>query len=312
MGPVVTVGEHLAAVGAVRAQFAAVPTDAPVRLAKRTTNLFRPRSAAAGPGLDVSALDGIIAVDHARREATVQGMATYERVVDATLAHGLMPLVVPQLRTITVGGAVTGLGIEASSFRNGLPHESVRSLDILTGTGDVVTATAAGPHAELFRMFPNSYGSLGYAVALTIELEPVEPFVRLRHVQFDTLSAMTEAIGSIVAERSWLGRPVDFLDGVVFGRSAAYLTLGSWEQTLDAAETTSDYGGQAVYYRSIRERTEDVLTTRDFLWRWDTDWFWCSRAFGVQHPMLRRLWPRRFKRSDVYQRLVGLEHRYQP
>ena len=39
-----------------------------------------------------------------------------------------------------------------------------------------------------------------------------------------------------------------------------------------------------IYYRSIQQRTSDVLTIHDYLWRWDTDWFWCSRAFGVQNP----------------------------
>jgi FAD/FMN-containing dehydrogenase len=48
----------------------------------------------------------------------------------------------------------------------------------------------------------------------------------------------------------------------------------------------------------------------DYLWRWDTDWFWCSGAFGVQNPAIRRLWPRRWKRSDVYHRLVGLDTRF--
>ena len=47
----------------------------------------------------------------------------------------------------------------------------------------------------------------------------------------------------------------------------------------------------------------------DYLWRWDTDWFWCSRVFGVQHPVVRRLWPRRYRRSDVYRRLVALDRR---
>ena len=87
-----------------------------------------------------------------------------------------MPLVVPQLKTITLGGAVTGLGIESSSFRNGLPHESVLELDVLTGAGELVTASRT-ENADLFRAFPNSYGSLGYAVRLRIELEPVTPFV---------------------------------------------------------------------------------------------------------------------------------------
>ncbi len=60
----------------------------------------------------------------------------------------------------------------------------------------------------------------------------------------------------------------------------------------------------------MRERDTDALTRYDYLWRWDTDWFWCSRAFGVQHPVIRRLWPARYRRSDVYHRLVGLENRY--
>ena len=48
-------------------------------------------------------------------------MCTYGDLVDATLPHGLAPLVVPQLKTITLGGAVTGLGIESTSFRDGCP-----------------------------------------------------------------------------------------------------------------------------------------------------------------------------------------------
>ena len=306
----VTPARHEAAVRAVTDSFAALDLRVPVRLAKRTTNLFRPRAAAAGPGLDVSGLTGVLDVDPAAGTATVQGMATYETVVEATLEQGVMPLVVPQLRTITVGGAVSGLGIEASSFRNGLPHESVRSMDILTGTGEIITATPTGPHADLYRTFPNSYGSLGYAVSVTLDVEPVAPYVRLRHIAFADLGKIADAIAHVVTAREWDGEPVDFLDGVVFGRYTAYLTLGRWEDSLDAAEVPSDYAGQRIYYHSIRERRTDLLTIADYLWRWDTDWFWCSRAFGVQRPLVRRLWPRRLKRSDVYQRLVGIENRY--
>ena len=89
--------------------------------------------------LDVSAFDRVIHVDPAARTAVVGGMTTYEHLCDATLPHNLMPLVVPQLKTITLGGAVTGLGIESTSLRNGLPHESVTEMQILTGDGRVVT-----------------------------------------------------------------------------------------------------------------------------------------------------------------------------
>jgi FAD/FMN-containing dehydrogenase len=300
-------GRHQAAAERLLNQYAAIPPGEPVRLAKRTSNLFRNRPDSERPGLDVSGLDQVLSVDPVARTADVQAMTTYERLVDATLTHGLMPLVVPQLKTITIGGAVTGLGIESSSYRNGLPHESVRELEILTGAGEVVVATPDNEHAELFRTFPNSYGTLGYSLRMTIELEPVQPYVKLRHVRFADLDALQAAIAQIVGTDEYDGEPVDFLDGTMFSPQEAYLTLGSWAET---APYTSDYTGQQIYYRSIQNRSVDFLTVRDYLWRWDTDWFWCSRAFGAQNPRLRRVWPKRWLRSDVYWKMVALEDKH--
>ena len=156
---------HAAGVERLLASYRAIPPAATVRLAKPTSNLFRARAKSNAKGLDTSGLTGVIAVDPDARTADVAGMCTYEDLVAATLPYGLSPLVVPQLKTITLGGAVTGLGIESSSFRNGLPHESVLEMDILTGTGEVLTASP-DHHSELFRAFPNSYGTLGYSVRL--------------------------------------------------------------------------------------------------------------------------------------------------
>ncbi len=286
--------------------YRAIPPDATVRLAKPTSNLFRTRTRRDSPGRDTSGLTGVIGVDRINRTADVQGMCSYEALVAATLPHGLSPLVVPQLKTITVGGAVTGLGIESASFRNGLPHESVLEMDILTGSGEIVTASR-DEHQKLFRAFPNSYGTLGYSTRLRIELEPVQPFVELRYLRFDRLPDLVETMERIVSSGSYRGRPVDYLDGVVFGAGESYLCLGM--QTSDPGPV-SDYTGRAIYYRSIRQRGEDRLTIHDYLWRWDTDWFWCSRAFGAQHPVVRRLWPRRYRRSSVYWELIGYDQRF--
>ena len=288
-------------------QYSALPPDAPVRLGKSTSNLFRTRERSSAPRLDVRTLDGVIEVDPVAQTADVQGMTTYEHLVDATLPHGLVPLVVPQLKTITLGGAVTGLGIESSSFRNGLPHESVLELEVLTGDGRIVLATAENEHRDLFHGFPNSYGTLGYALRLEIELEPVKPFVRLRHVPFAERAAYFAAMAEICAQRSYEGEGVDFIDGTVFGPDELYLTLGTFA---DTAPATSDYTGMDIYYRSMQHRREDHLTVHDYLWRWDTDWFWCSRAFGVQDPRVRRLVPKRWLRSSSYWKLVELERRY--
>src|SRR6201996_8171533 len=215
-----TADTHEVAVARLRDSYAALPPGAPVRLAKSTSNLFRFRDqgAAPVPALDVSAFDHVLRVDPDRRTARVGGMTTYEDLCDATLPYQLMPLVVPQLKTITLGGAVTGLGIESTSLRNGMPHESVTEMEILTGDGRVVRAAPGNEHAELFRSFPNSLGTLGYALSLTIELEPVQPYVYLRHFPFDSAEACLEAVAEIATEGSYGGYRADFLDGVAFSR----------------------------------------------------------------------------------------------
>ena len=132
-----------------------------VALAKDTSNLFRDRASDARRRLDVRAFCDILSVDPAERVVEVEGMATYADLVEATLAHGVMPAVVPQLKSITIGGAAAGIGIEASSFRYGLAHETLREIEVLTGTGEVFRCTPDNDHRDLFFGFPNSYGTLG-------------------------------------------------------------------------------------------------------------------------------------------------------
>ena len=294
------------------ASYRAIPPNATVRLAKPTSNLFRARAKTSSKGLDVSGLGGVIAVDPEKRTADVAGMCTYEDLVAATLPYGLSPLVVPQLKTITLGGAVTGLGIESTSFRNGLPHESVLEMDILTGTGEVLTASP-DEHSDLFRAFPNSYGTLGYSVRIKIELESVKPFVAIRHLRFHSLKDLFATMDRIIETGGHDGTPVDYLDGVVFSADEGYLTLGFQTST---PGPVSDYTGQQIYYRSIQHpgsdgaEKHDRLTIHDYLWRWDTDWFWCSRAFGAQDPRIRRFWPRRYRRSSFYWKLIGYDQRF--
>jgi len=114
-------------------------------------------------------------------------MVTYEALTAACLRQGVMPAVVPQLKTITLGGAVAGVGIESSSHRHGLVHDTVLELDVLLGDGRVVSCTPDNEHADLFFGFPNSYGTLGYALRVKAKAVPVRPYVHLLHLDyFDT------------------------------------------------------------------------------------------------------------------------------
>jgi FAD/FMN-containing dehydrogenase len=275
-----------------------------VGLSKRTSNLFRTRKDAGAKKLDVRRLHRVIEIDLERRIAEVEGMTTFEDFADATLLKGLRPPVVPELKTITIGGAVSGLGIEASSFRHGLVHEMVEEMEILCGDGTIRICRPDNENADLFHAIPNSYGSLGYILRLCVKLLPASPFVKIFHQRFSDRMQFLSAMEAVCAQSP---HAPDFVEGVAFTPNDFVLTTA--RLTHDRGPV-SDYKGMQIYYQSLRSRSDDRMTMRDFLWRWDPDWFWCSRSFGMQNPLLRRLLGRWMLRSSSYWKIQSLYRKW--
>jgi FAD/FMN-containing dehydrogenase len=265
-----------------------------VALAKDTSNLFRDRATQARRRLDVRGFNQVLRIADGFVEA--EGMTSYEELTRACLARGVMPAVVPQLKTITLGGAVAGVGIESSSHRHGLVHDTMLELDVLLGDGRVVNCSAGNAHADLFFGFPNSYGTLGYALRVKAKTIAVRPYVRLEHLAFSSAHEYFAALQKHLERRE-----ADFVDGTIFSPERLFITLGRFA---DAAPYTSDYTYEKIYYRSIAERREDYLTVSDYVWRWDTDWFWCSKNVFAQNPLIRRIYGRERLGSKTYTRIM--------
>jgi FAD/FMN-containing dehydrogenase len=258
-----------------------------VRLGKQTSNLFRKREATQQRYLSVRDFNNVLSVNEGEAWADVEGMTTYEDFLNETLKHGFMPAVVPQLKTITIGGAVAGVGIEATSFRYGLVHETVLEMELLLASGETVICSKE-KNSDLFYGFPNSYGTFGYALRLKVKLIPVTPFVKIHHTRYSDPISYFEALKKICAvpsDPSNDDRP-DFVDGAMFGPEELYITTGTF---VDTAPAVSDYTYMDIYYKSIQKKSDDYLSVYDYIWRWDTDWFWCSKAFGAQNPFIRKL-----------------------
>ena len=270
-------------------------------LDKPLSNLFRDRAVKAR-GLPAGDLVHVLDIDVDNGWVDVEGMIPYDALVEATLAHGVMPRVVPQLKSITVGGAVAGIGIEATSFRHGLVHEAVLEMDVALHDGRIVTCTPNNDHADLFAGMPNSYGTLGYATRLRIETMPVKSYVEIRHRRFEDPGSFFAAL-----DAGYDDADIDFLDGVAFDANDLVLTSGRF---VDDAPQVSDYTFEDIYYQSLRTRETDYLTTADYIWRWDTDWFWCSKNLGAQQPMIRRLLGRERLGSRFYQQVMRWNSRW--
>jgi FAD/FMN-containing dehydrogenase len=169
-------------------------------------------------------------------------------------------------------------------------------LDVLLGDGRIVTCSATNEHSDLFFGFPNSYGTLGYALRVKAKTVRVKPYVRLEHLPFSDPKTYFSAL-----EKHLRSGDADFIDGTVFSPSQMYITLGRFA---DQAPYTSDYTYERIYYRSIADKREDYLSVRDYVWRWDTDWFWCSKNVFAQQPLIRRLYGRERLGSRTYTKIM--------
>jgi FAD/FMN-containing dehydrogenase len=260
----VTTTLHKAKVDRIARQLRERTDDAPVSLRKRAVSHQVPKAGdlrRRDDKIDVSDLTEIIAIDPVARTCTAESGVTFVDLVDATLRHGLVPIVVPELKTITIGGAVAGCSIESMSFLHGGFHDTCLEYEIVTGDGKVMTLTPDGPHAQIFQMVHGTFGTLGILTKLVFKLVPAKPYVHLTYETYPSFAAFRAAVERHTAERD-----LDFMDAILHSPTKMVLCAGRF---VDRAPYTSRYDWVTMYWQTTGKRREDYFTTPDYFFRYD-------------------------------------------
>jgi len=246
--------------------------------------------------IDMRDLDEILLVDPNARLCVAEPGVTFVDLVRTTLRYGLVPVVVPELETITIGGAVTGASLESMSFRYGGFHDACLEYEVVTTTGEVLLCTPENENALVFQMVHGSFGTLGVLTRLTFRLVPAKPFVHVEYLTYRTLDDYESAIREHATRED-----VDFIDGIMHARDRFVLSVGRF---VDRAPYTHRYDWVTVYYRTTATRKEDYLTSTDYFFRYDR---------GVTNPtprsFLGRLLFGKLLSSNNLLRLADVGHR---
>ena len=127
-----------------------------------------------GVMIDLSAMRGVH-VDPRMRRAHVQGGATWGDYNRETQLHGLASTG-GVVSTTGVGGLTLGGGLGWLMGKYGMAVDSLRAVELVTATGDIVR-TSAKEHPDLFWALRGGGGNFGVATWLEFELYPVGPTV---------------------------------------------------------------------------------------------------------------------------------------
>lgn len=230
--------------------------------------------------INISDLSHIVDIDENEQTCTCEPGVSFERLVRATLPRGLVPVVVPELRGITVGGAVAGCSVESMSYRYGGFHDNCFEYEMIDGRGEVIRCSPT-TEPELFHMLHGSYGTLGILSLVRFRLLPARPFVKLTYRTLERFSDFQAEM-----HRLCLSHEYELIDGIIHSPREHVLCLG---QFVEQAPYLSDYKTQDIYYKSTRTRTEDFLETEDYFFRYDTECHWLSRQVPpLEWPIVRR------------------------
>ncbi|MBF0313181.1 MAG: FAD-binding oxidoreductase [Oligoflexia bacterium] len=231
--------------------------------------------------LDLRSLNQILEIDTGANTCTAESGVAFDQLVHETLKHQRIPMVVPELKTVTVGGAVSGCSLESMSYLYGGFHDTCLEYEILTGDGRVITATPE-KNSDVFQMIHGSYGTLGIITKVKFKLLPVAGhFVKMSYHTFTNVSNFFSFM-----RKRWEAKDHHFIDGIIHSPSQCVVCLGDI-----VAETPfiSSYQGVNIYYKSTATRSIDYLTLKEYFFRYDTECHWLTRTFPPLENKLVRL-----------------------
>ena len=256
---------HEEKVARLASQIARHRNGAPLVLHKRSVSHEVPKSrwdkAATSATIDLSDLDDVLSIDPVERTCVAEPGVTFCDLVERTLRYDLVPLVVPELKTITIGGAVSGCSLESTSFRFGGFHDTCLEYEVLTAKGERLVCTPDNENKLVFQMVHGTFGTLAIITWLKFRLLPAKPYVKIVYETHRDLEAYKAAIW-----RHFERRDVDFMDGIIHSPDKLVLSVGEF---VDAAPYTHRYDWVRVYYRSTARRRDDYLRTPDYFFRYD-------------------------------------------
>lgn len=211
--------------------------------------------------IDLTELNEILLIDPNKQICIAEPGVAFVDLVNETMKYNLVPIIVPELKTITIGGAVAGCSIESMSFKYGGFHDTCLEYEIITAKGEVLTCTPDNDNSLIFQMIHGTFGTLGIISQLTFRLIPAKPFVKVVYETYDNLEAYKSAI--------WMhyeNKDIDFMDGIIHSPTEYVLSLANF---VEKAPYTHSYEWMRVYYKSTKKRKEDYLKTPDYFFRYD-------------------------------------------
>lgn len=244
-----------------------------------------------GATLLLDGLDAIGEVDVERRTITCGPAATWRRILERTAARGLAPEVMPLNLDLGIGGALSAGGLGTTSHRYGFAASSVRSAEVVTGTGRRVRC---GPNQER-SVYDAVFGGTGRAGVITEVELGLRPFGVRSRTHFLRYFEIEPLVRDMLAlsERDDVHHIEGFCAASVQGLRKSPRGRTPFAHWSYGLHITSEFAEDGVAPAGVLEGLrfsesigEEEDTTREFLSRYDVrfEMMRGTGAWELPHP----------------------------
>lgn len=168
------------------------------------------------------AMYDILSLDERRRTVTVEPNVTTGQVSEMLTPLGWTLPIVPELDDLTIGGLVSGFGVETTSHKYGLFQEICTAFEIILPDG-AVERCSKDSNAELYHAVPWSHGTLGFLLSIEVQIVPAKKYVRLTYHPCSTESTAIE----LFAAASTAREPDEFVEALWYSDNEAVVMRGN-------------------------------------------------------------------------------------
>lgn len=241
----------------------------------------------------------ILELQESQMSVRVEPMVSVGQATAFLVPRGYTLAICLEVAEATLGGLAMGVGMTTYSHKVGLYQESIIAYEVVLADGSLVRATRDNEHSDLYHTLPWSHGTLGFLVALELQIIKIKPHLKLEYIPVKGQKQYCDMMRKLSGALDKNHPTPDYLEGTVFSKNEAVIMVGNFadvpeKETHKINHITQWY--KPWFYKHVESFLKkggdyEYVPLEDYLLRHNRAIFWVVETmipFG-NNPLFRLL-----------------------